>query len=235
MIYHFQKHEVFYFYPIIFSNSQTNQGTFFLITPLSMKKEYTDIEIIQALQKGGREREFAWEYMYKTWRNYLVGFICNKGGTELEALEAIADVARPFEIRIIKPDFVPGRAQLRTYFSTCVLLRWLKVRKMNSSKKDLLSFEDEHVTAFAENVVDRMIQTELAMLLDRTLSQIGDRCKKILTLFMNKYSMKEIAAAMLFENEVTAKKEKYKCQTKYENYLAQHPVLEKKLKYLLYE
>ena len=199
-----------------------------------MKRVYTDREIIDALRKGGHERELVWYFMYKNWKDYTVGFIINKGGAMKDALESIGDIARPFETRIIKPDFVL-EAQLRSYFVTCVYRRWIKVNKKNVARPEPLPFGEAHVTEFAENVVDQIMKTELATLLDRTLTEIGDRCKKILTLFMNKYSMKDIAVAMGFENEVTSKKEKYKCQKKYEDYLGLHPLLEQKLKDLLYE
>ncbi|GAB4500443.1 MAG: hypothetical protein OHK0019_38870 [Saprospiraceae bacterium] len=79
---------------------------------------------------------------------------------------------------------------------------------------------------FAKSVESEIAQEDLAEQLDESLSHLGERCKKILLLFMNGYSMKEIAEKMEFSGGAqVAKNEKRKCLERYENFLRENPAI----------
>lgn len=189
-----------------------------------MAQRYADEQIIQAFRTGGPAREEAWEFAYKEWRDKAIGAIINKGGTREEAKEAIQEACCAFEERVRRPDFVLEH-RLSTYFVTCVYRRWARMKKKN---KEPLEIESKHLEDFVESVVESEIaQADLAELLDESMSQLGERCKKILLSFFNEgYSMKKIAEIMGFSGgEQVAKNEKRKCQERYENFLREHPVI----------
>ena len=185
-----------------------------------MKQSYNDQEIIEAFRQGGLAREKAWEYAFKAWRDRIYGVIIGKNGTKEEAKDAMQDIAMAFERRVKSPDFVLQH-QLSTYFISCVYRQWIRRRK--ASTQETTELEDRHLAGFVDSVEASIAQRDLAAILDESLSAIGDRCKAILRLFMNGFSMKEIAAQMGFNGEQVAKNEKSKCQGKYENYLREHP------------
>lgn len=191
-------------------------------TLIMEKKSFTDKEIIEALRYGGRERERAWEYFFKSLRDIAVGVIVKKGGTKAEALESCGAVAMPFEKTVRNPKFVL-KYTLHTYFISCVINHCWKSRRKISGEMEFLEYEGEHIREVVETVEEQMIRAELVQLIDQTLSEIGERCKKILVMFMTGYNMKEIAEEMNFANAQVSKNEKLKCLTKYEKFLQDKP------------
>ncbi|MEZ4942158.1 MAG: sigma-70 family RNA polymerase sigma factor [Saprospiraceae bacterium] len=187
-----------------------------------MVRQHTDQQIIEAFRTGGINREMAWEFAYKTWRDKVIGVIINKGGTREEACEAMQDVAISFERRISQNNFVLQN-QLATYFTACVYYHWMRNRK-KAVKYEMRELTEPLILGFVQSIEADITQSDLAKILDETLSRIGDRCKVILLYFMNGYSMREIAELMNFAGgEQVAKNEKKKCQDRYENFLRKHP------------
>ncbi len=195
-----------------------------------MAQQYTDQEIIQAFRAGGVAREKAWEFAYMDWRNRIYGTIAAKNGTREEAKDAIQEVVMVFERRVQRPDFVL-QFKLSTYFITCVYRQWSRRKK--EKKMAVQELEDHHLADFAASVEAEIAQTELARLLDESLTRLGERCKVILLHFMNGFSMKEIAQKLGFSGgEQVAKNEKMKCQTKYEAFLREHPHIMQQIQHL---
>lgn len=189
-----------------------------------MAQQYTDQQIIQALRAGGQAREGAWEFVYKNWFGSVVSAILNKGGARDDAMDALQEICIIFEERIRRADFVLER-NLFGYFKTCVLRCWARTRQ-RVEKMEERDFEEASLVKFADEVESEIAQADLAELLDESMSQLGERCKKILLLFMNGHSMKEIAKEMEFSGgEQVAKNEKRKCQERYENFLRKHPAI----------
>ena len=192
--------------------------------------KYTDLQIIEAFRAGGHDREKAWEFAYKEWREKTISVIVNKGGTREEARDAIQEAFGPFERRICRADFVLQH-RLSTYFVTCVYRHWAGRKK--ERKMDLVEFQDHHLAGFAESVEADIAQGELARLLDETMARLGDRCHAILRYFMDGFAMKEIAEKMGFAGgEQVAKNEKRKCQERYEAYLSEHSDIKKYIQQL---
>jgi len=194
-----------------------------------MDQKYTDLEIIQAFREGGQAREKAWEFAYRDWRDRVIGTIIAKNGTREEAKEAIQEVVMAFERRVRQPDFVLQH-RLSTYFITCVYRLWIRSKRGKSVIE--MEFEDGHMSDFVESVEAKIAQTDLAKILDESLTRLGERCKSILRHFMNGFSMKEIAEKMDFDGgEQVAKNEKRKCQERYETYLREHPSILQRIQY----
>jgi RNA polymerase sigma factor (sigma-70 family) len=196
-----------------------------------MLESKTDYEIITAISNGGLERDKAWEYIYKTWSKGVIKIIQGYGGNIDDAIDLMGEVAMPFEKTIRNPDFILTSAKLSTYFTKCVINSWYKKRNLLKTTYNI-ELEDRHQEAFVQSVDANMMKSDLALLIDQTLSVIGERCKKILTQFMNGYSMKEIAESMNFRGEQIAKNEKSKCQKSYELYLKSNPHIIKQILYL---
>lgn len=197
-----------------------------------MTRPYTDQEIIEAFQAGGDARNLAWEFAFKDWKNRMIGAIVKRGGTREEAMDAVQDAYGPFERRICRPDFVL-RDRLSAYFVTCVCHCWVGAKK--GRKMNLEEFQDHHLTEFAESVESDIARDELARVLDETLARLGERCHTILRLFMESFSMREIAEKMGFTGgEQVAKNEKRKCQERYETFLNEHPAIKEYMQNLLH-
>lgn len=194
-------------------------------------QRHTDQQIIDAFRAGGRAREWAWEFAYKDWRNRAVGAIVKQGGKPDEALEAIHEIHSTFEQRVRRTDF-ELRDKLSSYFVTCALRHWVRTKR--GEKMKILELESVHLTEFADSLEDQIAQADLAKVLDDSMTRLGERCKKILLLFINGYNMKEIAEKMGFAGgEQVAKNEKRKCQERYEDFLRKHPAILKRIQDLI--
>lgn len=197
-----------------------------------MIRSYTDQQIIEAFRVGGDARNLAWEFAFKDWKNRVIGTIVQRGGTREEAMDAIQEAYGPFERRICRPDF-ELRHRLSSYFITCVYRNWIGAKK--GRKADLVEFQDQHLGEFAESVESDIARGELARVLDETMARLGERCHAILRLFMESFSMREIAEKMNFAGgEQVAKNEKRKCQERYETFLLEHPAIKEQLQSLRY-
>lgn len=186
-----------------------------------MTKSYSDQELISAFRAGGQEREKAWEFAYKAWRDKIIGTIVSKNGTKAAAMDAMQAVVIPFEKRVIQEDFVLQH-KLSTYFISCVIRQWIRGEK--DEKHSALALEEHHIAGFTDSVEATIASRDLTRLLDETLALLGERCKAILQYFMNSYSMKEIAELMGFSGgEQVAKNEKKKCQNRFEDFLRANP------------
>lgn len=187
-----------------------------------MIKKYVDQEIIEAFRLGGQARERVWYFINKEWRDQVISTIVSKGGTSSEALEAQQEIAVPFEWRVRRSDFIL-RNKLSTYFIKCVYYRWLGIKKMERDSKTE-EFEDIHIAEFVESVEQEIVKKEKDNMLDDILSLLGDRCKKILLYYINRYTMVEVAENMGFASEHVAKNEKKKCKDKLSLLLRENPL-----------
>jgi DNA-directed RNA polymerase specialized sigma24 family protein len=188
-----------------------------------MTRQYTDQQIIEAFRAGGDARNLAWEFAFKDWKSRVIGTIVQRGGTREEAMDAVQEAHGSFERRICQPDFVLQH-RLSSYFITCVYRNWVGAKK--GRKMDLAEFQDHHLSEFAESVESDIARGDLARVLDETLARLGERCHTILRLFMESFSMREIAEKMDFAGgEQVAKNEKRKCQERYETFLNENPAI----------
>lgn len=184
--------------------------------------DMTDAQILTALRRGGAARELAWEYMYKKWQVAWLRKIKEAGGSAEEAHEALNSVCMHFENAVISPGFELRTATLSTYLTICIYNRWMKTKGKNPKPEEM---EDNRIWDFMESMDQKIARQECRTLLDELLSALGERCKQILTLFSERFSMEEIAVVMGFKGADTAKKEKYKCLRRMEDYLQTRPGL----------
>jgi len=119
-------------------------------------------------------------------------------------------------------------ASLRTYLVKSVYFNWLKIKKRAPKTEE---FGDAYMRDFVESV-DKMVQRqECKKLLDTVLAQLGKRCQEVLALWANKYPMKEIAETLgLAGGAKAAKKLKYECSKKLEQFLEERPNLKDRLR-----
>ncbi len=200
----------------------------------------TDLEIIEALRRGGTARERAEAFMYRAWREAALGVILKKAkgpGVDLklvkeQALAAFREAFLPFVRRVSRPDFGLHSATLQTYFVTCVRNRWTRKHPLN--RPDFAVPEDEHLTDFAKSVEQTMIEAELALLVEKSLSHLSVDCREVLTMFKNGYRMEEIAQKMGWASADVAKSRKCECSKKYRKTLESQPELLKLVKELCY-
>lgn len=199
-----------------------------------LKNEYTDEELIQALRQGGGTRQKAWEYMYKSWTGVWERVVCDLGGNPDEANEAFHEVAMTFEKVLRKPEFQLKTAALKTYLVTCVKNRWLRKRRKQTREPSNPTREELEIRDVVDDLERQLMKDDLRQSVDHLLNTLGERCRRVLRMFSQGFSMEEIAAAEDWKDAGKAKKEKYECQEKLKNYLRDNPDIAQHLKDLLH-
>lgn len=179
------------------------------------------------IQAGGKEREVAWKYMFLNWRTKYAYKILKNGGTNDDVDSAFAEVAIPFENRILNRN-LPLPDNFSNYLQICIYNCWTK-SKIKATK---FSFENIEILHMSDDIflTDNYNNTELTNIVDFVLNSMSEKCKKILTLFSEGYKMAEIALAMGYRDDLKAKKEKYLCQIKLTEFLNQNPQISELLK-----
>lgn len=197
-----------------------------------MVQKYTDQQIMEAFRSGGKEREGVWRYISENWSGYCCGTAIRRTKCEArEAKEAFSIACLGVDKRIRTTtgyDFL-GTASLKTYLTSATIREvWHVIgqRKKDSGDEEInLQSEGK-----AEDLSNWFRQKSCREILEKALANIGERCKKILLLFKDGFSMKEITKEMGFGNENVAKTEKWQCQERFKAYLRANPHITSLLK-----
>jgi len=157
--------------------------------------------------KGLRERDVAVlkEIYASTYPKILKHILANSGVRE--------DAEDVFQEALIVLYRKIGQNQLNIernfesfFFGVCRHI-WLK--KLSRKQKAFVPIEDNLTFGAWE---EDLIEVEQYQLYRNKFNSLGGPCQKILQLFFDKKSMKEIAQIMGFASEGYAKKKKFKCQ-----------------------
>ncbi len=180
---------------------------------------------------GEQKRNKAWKYIYHHWRSAYSNKILTQGGTNIQIDELFSEIYNKFENRILNTS-LPTIENLKSYFAKCMYFAWLKYKK--SEKNYILDVEDYDFEDIPQFLHLDEYQIEINDILDKLLSALSERCKSILIMFSNNFSMKEIAEKLKLKDDDKAKKEKYECMKKLKASVANNPILENHIKTVLY-
>ncbi len=174
-----------------------------------------DQDYVSDLRAGGAAYERAVDCLYRKHRNDVVGRLQRYVGYLSGQHEEMKDLVQ--DAFIIMLQKITGTG----YNDGSLLHFWVGIAKgllRNKVKRDArtdlvddsLKFDD--VTT--ESPESQFLQKEKVEILDALLSELGERCKSVLLMWANGYSMKEITAKLEFTSEVMARKTKFKCKEK---------------------
>lgn len=190
--------------------------------PITFTK-LTDETLLAMLREGGHRRNKAWEYMYKAWRHAYLAPIRKRGGTDDEGDMALGKIAISFENRILSENH-PKVDNIGGYLVQCVLYQWMREKKATAAYVGIEALEQIPDTGL--DAGKSLEQHDLSNAVQQLLGHLGQRCRQILQLFAQGFSMIEIAEQLQFKDADKAKKEKYECQTKLKNVLRDNPTLQ---------
>ncbi|MBC7776448.1 MAG: sigma-70 family RNA polymerase sigma factor [Phycisphaerae bacterium] len=175
---------------------------------------WTDELLIREIRAGGRQRNTAWEYIYKAWRGYYLSPVLRAGGIPEQVDEVLGGVIVDVEKQVLKEDFELREASLRTYFTEAIVRAWARAREIAQRRQTAELDPQTYPTGQGGNVEEDFIRQEQIERLDVLLARLGEKCRKVLMRFARGYSMREIAEELGFQNEQSAKNEKGKCHRK---------------------
>ncbi|MBI5914255.1 MAG: sigma-70 family RNA polymerase sigma factor [Bacteroidetes bacterium] len=187
------------------------------------KGQWTDDQLVAAIRAGGRQRNDAWQYIYKAWRAFYLKPVFSLGGREEQVDEVFSYVVLAVERQVCKPDFALHSASLRTYFIESLTRKWAEAQKISAGRqKRTVEFDPESRPAWEglqPGVEEDYIRQERAEMVNRGLEQLGERCKTLLTLYGKGFKMEEIAGEMGYGNVQTAKNQVAICRDRLRDFL----------------
>ncbi|MCP4520314.1 MAG: sigma-70 family RNA polymerase sigma factor [Cytophagales bacterium] len=159
-----------------------------------------DTEVITKIEEGD---EKAIDFLYTKNYRMIVNMIIKNSGTEEEARDIFQDALIVFWQKVRGKKLVLT-SKISTYLYSICRNLWLK----ELDQKRRLSYEEK------DGIQNLTIEEdERKRLVHECISELGETCKKVLTLYyFDGLSMKEIAKEMNFSNADTAKTKKYKCK-----------------------
>lgn len=155
-------------------------------------------------QKGVKE-------IYDTYLPKLESILGRMGCSKDDAWEMFQESLIVIMKKAQNPDF-----QLDSSFYT-FLVSVCKFKWYNESKKKYkknVTIDDIGTLSVKEDVVEEIHKMERFRLYKDKMKEIGPECQQLLSLFLNKMPLRQIAEEMDLKSENAAKQKKYKCQKK---------------------
>ena len=183
---------------------------------MSKQRLLTDEAITQLLHGNVSQRESLFKYLYEEsgWRNWLVQYICKDNGDVQAAEDVFQETLILFD-RNIRENRFQGGSNLQTYFLGIGKQYWFN-RQRGIKPQPLEQQPEQPHQETPENLY---LTTERQNMIHEILEQIGEHCKKVLSLYKLSLSNEEIARELGLSSPELAKKYAYRCREKFKTYV----------------
>ncbi len=171
--------------------------------------KYTNEELLHGIL---RNDNLILQHVYKNFF-YKINFFIKKNSGDDEDSNDVFQEAIIIIYRKLKANDLVLDCSFETYlYSVCRFL-WLK--QLEKRKTEREKIQDNH--DFNDDIYDNSFETTVDMnekykLYQKHFKNLGKDCQKILQLFFDKVSLRQIAQMMGYQSEKYAKKRKYKCK-----------------------
>lgn len=191
---------------------------------------FSDEAIIAAIKSGGRKRQDVIRFLYQddALKNKIVYFVKRNSGNTEDGQDMFHEGIIVLD-RNIRQDKFKGESSIQGYlFSICRFLWMNQIRKQG--KVSLTEDNSQLDSTEAETPESKLFSSEQKNILKQLLSNLGERCQKILELWKLSYSMEEIAKELNFSSAAMARKNKYRCHKSLLTIIEENPQLANSLK-----
>lgn len=187
-------------------------------------KNFSDAELITAIRTG-KDIDNAVGFIYRNYYRMLENFVLTNSGNEMDAEDTIQEVLVVF-IDIVQTERYRNETSVRSFLYTLARNLWIsELRKRTSDSRRNEFFETSREKE-EEDISNFLIYKEAQVLIVELLERMGEKCKRILTLFYyENLSMKEILKQTNYENEQVLRNRKYKCLKELTDIIQQSPTI----------
>jgi len=168
----------------------------------------TEDKYIKALLTNDRE---GLKTIYKEFLPKIESIIRGMGGSKDDAWEIFQEALIVIMAKASKPNFVLT-SSFYTFLVSICKFKWYNESKKKYKKE--LTLEGQETLRSDENLIEDINQVERYRLFKAKLNNLKPACRKILELFFNQHSLKEITALLNLTSENAAKQKKHQCQKK---------------------
>lgn len=150
-------------------------------------------------------------YHNEALRSKIHNYILSNRGDEQLAEEAFSEAIIVFVKQCFKPHFTL-KSNIEAYIFT--VARNYFIKQIKTNKVDLMELPESYGDKSISDSEDQHLEKERLIALDTALTQIDEKCKKVLTMWASSHKMREIALRMDYKSEGFARKKKHKCLEK---------------------
>lgn len=181
---------------------------------------YTDEALIKAIREGGAACDDAMEFLYRRHVEQIISFITSRNGSREEAKDIFQDALVSLLVSIREGKFA-GKSALNTYLYAISKNLWY--RRFNRSVR-----EDGYKNAGNEDEFDitpevSIMDADQRDLVRNLLDSLKAKCREVLVRWAEKYSMKEIAEELGYQNEQVVRNKKNHCLSELKELIRNHP------------
>lgn len=171
---------------------------------------YSDEQILKGIL---RHDNLILQYIYKQYYYNINYFIRKNQGSEDDASDIFQEAIIIIYRKIKENDLIFEKSSFKGYlFSVCRFL-WLKqLEKRRIEKEKLNESLPYHEDLYDDNLNELAEKNERYGLYQKHFGTLSTDCQKLLQLFFEKTSLKDIAKVMGYKSEKYAKKRKFKCK-----------------------
>jgi len=187
---------------------------------------YTDAEIIESIKKG--ESDNVLKFLYKSVQPKVRSWVLQNNGDTDEAQDIFQDAVIAFYKYVTENKFKDGNSVAGFIYTISKNLWVNRVKQKNRFEGNV----EVHANVHAEEmeIQTRDTSSDREAKINEILSQLGDRCKELLTYsIFYKMSMEDISIKMGFNNADTAKTKNYKCKQRLIKLMNENAHLKKSL------
>ena len=185
------------------------------------KSQLSDEQLLKMITGNEAERDDAMRYIFHSqeWQNMVKYHVMQNRGNEQDGEDTFQETMIVFDRHLRAGNF-KGGSSLKTYFMAIAKQYWWgQLRKKHPQQEFSVQQHDTQ----EESVELKLISTQKKDFFAQALAQIGERCKRILELYMLHYSNLEIADQLAFSSADMAKKETYRCRMKLRDFFNSNP------------
>lgn len=183
--------------------------------------DWSDEALVSGIRAGGSARDEALKrlYLMPGLRETVIRHVMANGGSRQDAQDIFQEALVILD-RNVREGRYEARSALTTYFVAIAKWRWVTVRRQHGRYTEI---SPTHYDTEVESPEAETIRTEYRELFQEALAQIGERCRELLRLYQLDHSMEEIAQIMHYNSADVAKKEAYRCRTRFRELLQNNP------------
>ncbi len=189
-----------------------------------------DTDLVSALKGSEIERRQALQYFFQNPRlmKWVLKYVQVQGGSEQDGKDVFEESFILFE-RQIRTGNYRGESSLETYFHGIARWQWVAFRR---KKRPTESVEMLSTTPDEQGSPEKiLISEERRIILSNLMTQVGERCRKLIGLFQLNYSMREIREMQGYSSDQVAANEVHSCREKLKKVIQQRPDLLEALKF----
>ena len=163
----------------------------------------------QAFLDGISNNDFAvLDKIYTLYLPKISTMILKNHGTKVEAKDIFQEAILVIFKKIKEPEF-----QLTTSFYNYLysVSKFIWLRQLKKKHRSEVTLEGDEGYEFEASIESQIIEREKKQLFKRKFAQLGEDCRKVLQLFFDGTSLREIAQSLGYTDDY-AKRKKYKCK-----------------------